>query len=139
MATARSFEELDVWKSARHLVKEIYTVTQAGAFAKDFGLRDQLRRAAVSIVSNIAEGFERTGNPEFIRFLGLAKGSAGEVRAQLYIALDLDYVSEGQFQNLSRQVSSISRQISALITYLEGFRTSPLRKTLTPKSSTLNL
>jgi len=121
MATARSFEELEVWKGARSLVTRLYITTQAGAFAKDFALREQLRRAAISIVSNIAEGFERGGNAEFIRFLSIAKGSAGEVRAQLYVALDLDYISEPDFKDLEKEVTTISRQNSSLITYLQKF------------------
>ncbi len=121
MATARSFEELEVWKGARSLVKRVYVATQEGAFSKDFALREQIRRAAISIVSNIAEGFERGGNPEFIRFLSIAKGSAGEVRAQLFLAFDLNYLSEPDLQDLERRVTTISRQISSLITYLQNF------------------
>jgi four helix bundle protein len=119
MATVSSFEELDVWKNARSLGKEIYIATAKNGFQKDFGLRDQLRRATVSIVSNIAEGFERSGNPEFVRFLYIAKGSAGEVRAQLYLALDLGYVDAARFQVLNESVVKVSRQLSALIKYLE--------------------
>jgi four helix bundle protein len=113
--TVRSFEELDVWKNARLLAKEIYGATAKNGFQKDFGLRDQLRRAAVSIVSNIAEGFERSGNPEFVRFLYIAKGSAGEVRAQL----DLAYMDTPRFEMLNESVLRVSRQLSALIKYLE--------------------
>ena len=138
MATARSFEELEVWKSARLLARDIYVATQRGPFGKDFGLRDQLRRAAVSVVFNIAEGFERSGNAEFIRFLHIAKGSAGEVRAQLYLALDLGSLPEVPFINLKENVTRISRQISALITYLQGTSNSrPAR--LSRKPSTFNL
>ena len=140
MATARNFEELEVWKASRQLARNIYLATQGGSFAKDFGLRDQLRRAAVSIVSNIAEGFERSGNPEFIRFLHMAKGSAGEVRAQLYLALDFKYLPEETFRNLSECVTIISRQISTLITYLEGTRVTRVnRGTAVKQPSTLNL
>src|SRR5688500_17930068 len=122
MATARTFEELQVWKLSRAVVKEIYLLTRGGDFARDFGLRDQLRRAAVSIMSNIADGFERGGNQEFIRFLHIAKGSAGEVRVQLYVAADIGYLPDMEFQKLTQQVVSTSKQISALITYLEGFQ-----------------
>jgi four helix bundle protein len=98
MATVKTFEGLEVWQHARKLVKEIYGVSNRGPFSKDFGLRDQLRRASISILSNIAEGFERSGNKEFAHFLFMAKGSAGELRAQLYVALDLAYISANDFQ-----------------------------------------
>ena len=88
MAKIEKFEDIQSWQKARTLTKEIYGVTLTGAFAKDFGLRDQIRRAAVSILSNIAEGFERGGDKEFLQFMAIAKGSAGELRAQLYVALD---------------------------------------------------
>jgi four helix bundle protein len=103
MATLEQFEELEAWKQARELTKVIYQVSSSEEFARDFGLRDQICRAAVSIISNIAEGFERDGNKEFLQFLSFAKGSCGEVRAQLYVALDQAYVSIGQFQELIEQ------------------------------------
>jgi len=87
------FEDLDTWKRSRILVKQIYDLTKRNEFAKDFVLKDQVRRAVVSISSNIAEGFERGGNKEFIQFLYIAKASAGELRSQIYIALDLNYVN----------------------------------------------
>lgn len=120
MSSFASFEELEVWKSAREVVREVYTVTMHSKFSSDFALRDQLRRASISIVSNIAEGFERSGNVEFIRFLYIAKGSAGEARAQLYLALDLNYVDSASFKKLSGKLVSVSRQLSAFIGYLEG-------------------
>ncbi len=83
------FEEIEVWQLSRKLVKDIYKITTEPAFSKDFGLKDQIRRCAVSIPSNIAEGYERKSNVEFIRFLYISKGSAGELRTQLYIAYDL--------------------------------------------------
>jgi four helix bundle protein len=79
------FEDLEVWKEARHLTREVYRITSDSKFSKDFGLSNQSQRAAVSIMSNIAEGFERGGNPEFIQFLYVAKGSCGEARSQLYV------------------------------------------------------
>ena len=88
MAKVEHFEDLEVWKLARKLTGTIYSLSRSGCFAKDFGFRDQICRAAVSIVSNIAEGFERRSNSQFLQFLAIANGSAGEVRAQLYIALD---------------------------------------------------
>jgi four helix bundle protein len=128
MPGVNSFEELEVWKKARGLVREIYKATGSGLFSKDFGLKEQLRRAAVSIVSNIAEGFERSGNREFVHFLYIAKGSAGEVRAQLYLGLDLMYLSEEAFQDLNATVTALSRQLGAFIKYLESAPPLPERK-----------
>ena len=118
MATAKSFEELGVWKNGKKFTVLIYKVTNSKTFSSDFSFRDQLRRASVSIISNIAEGFERNGNKEFIRFLKIAKGSAGEIRAQLYIAFELDYISNSEFKELYEEINLISKQLSALITYL---------------------
>jgi four helix bundle protein len=86
MAKIKKFEDIESWKRARSLTKNIYEITATGKFAHDFGLKDQIRRACVSILSNIAEGFERGGDKEFLQFLALAKGSCGEARAQLYCA-----------------------------------------------------
>lgn len=119
MATVEQFEEIEAWKKARELTKVIYRVSSSGDFARDFGLCDQIRRAAVSIMSNIAEGFERDGNKEFLQFLSFAKGSCGEVRAQLYVALDQAYVSPEHFQELIEQARQVSRLISGLRKYLQ--------------------
>ena len=119
MAKVKKFEEIQSWKKARSLTNQIYRATLAGPFSKDFGLRDQIRRAAVSILSNIAEGFERGGDKEFLRFLAIAKGSAGELRAQLYVALDQEYVSNTQFESLSQQATEISQLISGFMRYLK--------------------
>src|SRR4030065_2762694 len=89
---AKMFEELQIWEKARELVKAIYKLSMTDKFKKDYSLVDQIRRSSVSIMSNIAEGFERGSNTEFIQFLYIAKGSAGEVRTQLYIAYDLKYI-----------------------------------------------
>ena len=118
MATLERFEDIDAWRKARELVNAIYKISGAGEFARDFGLRDQIRRAAVSVLSNIAEGFERDGSKEFLQFLSLAKGSCGEVRAQLYIAFDQSYINEVQFQDLSQQTIRVSRLIAGLMRYL---------------------
>lgn len=118
MARIEQFEDVDAWKVAQELTKSIYQVTSAGDFARDFGLRDQIRRAAVSILSNIAEGFERGGNKEFLQFLSLAKGSCGEVRAQLYVALDQSYLNGDQFQTLLEKTVRTSRLIAGLMKYL---------------------
>ena len=85
-----SFEDLEIWKEARRLTTIIYRVSSGSKFSKDFALRDQIRRAVISIMSNIAEGFERSGNQEFVQFLYIAKGSCGEVRSQIYAAVDQD-------------------------------------------------
>ncbi|WP_457653319.1 four helix bundle protein [Rhodocaloribacter sp.] len=99
MATVQRFEDLEAWRTARRLVKEIYELTRTGSFARDFGLRDQIQRASVSVMSNIAEGFESRTQALFIDYLGRARASAGEVRPQLYAALDLGYITEVQFKN----------------------------------------
>src|SRR6266480_4613928 len=118
MATFKTFEEIDAWQRSRELTSRIYRITSEGRFSKDFGLKDQIRRASVSIMSNIAEGFERSGTGEFTQFLATAKGSAGEVRAQLYVALDQGYVTQAVFETLSGASSQISRMISGLMSYL---------------------
>lgn len=117
---AKSFEELDVWKKARELVNFIYKVTKSKEFVKDYGLIDQIRRASVSVMSNIAEGFERGSNTEFLQYLFIAKGSAGEVRTQLYIAFDQGYISQKDFENGKSLCITVSGQISGLIQYLKG-------------------
>jgi four helix bundle protein len=119
MAKVKKFEEIQSWKKARSLTNKIYQATLTGQFAKDFGLRDQVRRAAVSILSNIAEGFERGGDKEFLQFLAIAKGSAGELRAQLYVALDQQYISSETFKLLSTEVIEVSQLISGFIRYLK--------------------
>ncbi|HEX8069131.1 MAG TPA: four helix bundle protein [Pyrinomonadaceae bacterium] len=116
MAKFERFEDIEAWRSARELTKLVYRMTSTGDFARDFGLRDQVRRAAVSLLSNIAEGFEREGNKEFLRFLSMAKGSCGEVRAQLYVALDQQYITQAQFEAVSGK--AISQMLSGLMKYL---------------------
>jgi len=103
MATIERFEDIKAWQEARALTKQIYLLTNSGDIARDFGLRDQLRRSAVSILSNIAEGFERGGDKEFIQFLYIAKGSCGEMRAQLCVAHDVGYLPEQDWQQLNEQ------------------------------------
>ena len=118
MAGVERFEDLEVWKLSCCLTAKIYSVARCGDFAKDFGLRSQICRAAVSIVSNIAEGFERKSDKSFQQFLSVAKGSAGEVRAQLYIAHDLGYISHEQFDDFYQDVSRIGKMLSRFIAYL---------------------
>ncbi|HKP38873.1 MAG TPA: four helix bundle protein [Pyrinomonadaceae bacterium] len=120
MATFKKFEELEAWKKARQLTKKIYTLSGSGAFAKDFGLRDQMRRASVSIMSNIAEGHDRSGTGEFVQFLSTAKGSAAEVRCQLYVALDQAYITDKTFGELSDLATETANMIGGLMKYLRG-------------------
>jgi len=117
MAKITRFENLTSWQKARELNRLIYQVSKGGNFAKDFGLRDQMRRASVSVRSNIAEGFERGGDKEFIQFLSHAKGSCGEVRCQLYAALDENYLSEPEFNQLQERSLEVSRLLSGFMTY----------------------
>jgi four helix bundle protein len=118
MAKIKTFEDIESWKRARKLTKDIYAITLQEHFLRDFGLKDQIRRAAVSILSNIAEGFERGGDKEFLQFLAIAKGSSGEVRAQLYVALDLEYISMAQFEALAQAATEVSQLISGFMKYL---------------------
>jgi len=118
VASFGSFEEIEAWQKGRVLVNELYQISGRKVFSRDSGLRDQLRRAGVSIISNIAEGFERGRPAEFLQFLTAAKGSAGEVRAQLYIALDQGYIDKREFDLLCRLVSDISRMLYGLMQYL---------------------
>jgi four helix bundle protein len=120
MATIERFEEVEAWKSARKLTNLVYDLSGSGSFAKDFGLKDQIRRAAVSIMSNIAEGFESQTQSIFINFLGRGKGSTGEVRSQLYIALDRNYVSEAEFKKAFQLTETCSRQIYGFMNYLKS-------------------
>ena len=120
MAKITRFEDLISWQKARELNRLIYQVSKSGSLAKDFGMRDQMRRASVSVMSNIAEGFERGGDKEFTQFLSNAKGSCGEVRCQLYAALDEKYLSELEFKQIYEQSMEVSRLISGLMAYLKN-------------------
>ena len=124
------FEDLEVWKEARRLTHQIYQATEDSRFSKDFGLRDQIRRASVSVMSNIAEGFERGGNQEFIQFLYIAKGSCGEARSQLCVALDQKYVSQEQFDQMFNSFKRLSGMIGNLLDYMKrsGMRGEKYRK-----------
>lgn len=120
MTTAKRFEELEVWKRAKDLTNLVYKFSSDGSFSRDFGLQDQMRRAAVSIMSNIAEGFESQTQATFIKYLGHAKGSAGELRAQLYIARDQGYISEENFSEIFSLAEICSKQLARFIQYLES-------------------
>jgi four helix bundle protein len=119
MAGITRFEEIESWKTARQLTKIVYALGNQAGFARDFGLRDQIRRASVSVMSNIAEGFESRTDVQFINFLGMARASAGEARAQLYIALDQQYITEEQFKGAYALAEKSARQIAKFIAYLE--------------------
>jgi four helix bundle protein len=124
MTTIERYEDIQGWQKARELTNFIYAVAKQRAFARDFGLRDQIRKAAVSVMSNIAEGFERGGRAEFIQFLSIAKSSVGEVQSQLYIALDQEYITPDQFDKGYKLCDETMRLIGGFITYL---RKTPIR------------
>ena len=118
MPRIQKFEDLEAWEVARSVTSEIYSVSRRGKFSTDFGLRDQICRATVSIMSNIAEGFERDGDKEVVNFLSIAKASAGETRSLLYVTLDQSYISEVEFRSISGGLVECSRIISGLSSYL---------------------
>jgi four helix bundle protein len=120
MSKFERFEDIVAWQKARVLVAEGYKTSNDGKFAKDFGLKDQFRRAAVSVMSNIAEGFARRTNKEFTRFLFISHGSVAEVQSLLYVALDQNYINDTLFKALYEACDEISKMISGLISYLEG-------------------
>jgi four helix bundle protein len=119
MGKIERFEDIDAWKKARELTKINYEVTSQGKIANDFSLKDQLRRASVSIMANIAEGFEREGNKEFRQFLAQAKGSVGEVKSLLYVALDAGLASLEQFQQIMAVADETSRLLAGFLRYLK--------------------
>ena len=123
MATIRSFEEFEVWQTAREISRRVYALSRKKPFVYDYGLKDQICRASISIMSNIAEGYESQTKKVFIRHLGIAKGSAGEVRSQLFIALDQNYVTDLEFRDLTEMCKKVSRQLSVFIDYLKTSRT----------------
>ncbi len=120
MTAFKSFEEIISWQKARVLCKEIYILSSNDKFAKDFGLRDQIRRSAVSIMADIAEGYERKSDGDFKRFLNISKGSLAEVKSHLYIALDLEYISDDKFKKLASDIDEINKTLYGLINYLKN-------------------
>lgn len=116
------FEELNIWKLSLKITKDIYNFTAREEFSRDFGLRDQIRRAIVSVSSNIVEGFEKNNNNEFIRFLKIAKGSTGEARNQIYIALAVGYINKSEFAIINEELDGLASQIGKFISYLESKR-----------------
>ena len=131
MAVFARFEDMKIWQEARELVVLVYAATAKTRFSLDYGLKDQMQRAAVSVCSNIAEGYERSGNKEFSKFLWIAKGSAGEVASQLYHAKDLQYLTADEFSKLYGIANGLCAKIYKLI---KSLSTSPNYK----KLSTLN-
>ena len=122
MSKIKKFEDLIAWQKARELTKQIYTITREGDFAKDYGLSGQMQRAAVSIMSNIAEGFERGGRGEFQRFLSIAKASCAELRSQLYVAFDIGYLEQHRFSKLLEQAEEVGKIVGGLRVSVERQR-----------------
>ena len=122
MSRIERFEDLIAWQKARELTRAVYQVTRQGPFAKDFGLAGQLQRAAVSIMSNIAEGFDRGGRAEFHQFLSTAKASCAETRSLLYVALDADYLDQSTFDRFLAQAEEVARIVSGLRAAVERQR-----------------
>jgi four helix bundle protein len=118
MAKFSKFEEIQAWQKAYDITLQIYKITADSNFAKDFGLRDQIRRASVSIMANIAEGHGRRTNVEFANFLNIARGSVSEVQSHLYVALGLNYIDQKQFDELYQKLTEISRMTLSLAQYL---------------------
>jgi len=139
MASIQRFEEIEAWQKGRELTRQIYQLTAKGEFSRDFTLKDQIKRASISITSNIAEGFERGGNREFIQFLATAKGSASELKSQLYVARDAGYITQDEFDELYKLAHSIVLLIGGFIKYLQQselrgrkFKTGPNRNNPEP-------
>ncbi len=126
MGRIRRFEDIQAWQKARELVQGIYEISADGEWGRDFGLKDQVRRAAVSVMSNIAEGFGRQSNRDFARFLDIARGSATEVQSLLYVSLDIGYISQAECDRLYTLTDETIALITKFTTYL---RTSPNPKT----------
>ncbi|PWN07119.1 four helix bundle protein [Rhodohalobacter mucosus] len=121
MSTAKRFEDLEIWQLARELVAMIYEISNKALFSKDYGLKDQIRRSSVGVMNNISEGFESRTVKLFIDYLGRSKGSCGETRSVLYAALDQNYISKAEFNDLRQKCEKISSKTLRLIQYLEKY------------------
>ena len=133
MGTLKSFEELECWKLAREVCKEVGELIDVGKFRKSYRLVNQVEGSSGSIMDNIAEGFERGSRAEFIQFLGYAKGSSGELRSQVYRALDRNFLTEEEFEKLKSKVITISSMIQKLIAYLQQSEIQGIRRKSEPK------
>ncbi len=122
MGSIKRFEDLDCWKKARQIVSTMYAISADGPLSKDFGARDQLRRASLSIMNNIAEGFSRTSTKEFIRFLSISESSAAEVKSMIYVLEDLKYVTSEKSEELHKKLNHVRYQIRSFIKYLNQFK-----------------
>ena len=120
MATFKNLEDIQAWQKARHVTRMIYEITAEGQFSIDYGLRDQIRRASVSIMANIAEGFGRRSDKEFANFLNMSHGSVSEVQSHLYVALDLNYIGQTSFTKLNNLLDEISRMTLVLAQHLRA-------------------
>jgi len=129
MAKIEKFEDLDVWKEAVSIGVRIYNLTSSGNLAKDFAIKDQLRRAAISISNNIAEGFEYNNNKVFVKFLGYAKGSAGELRSNLFVLRETNVLSTEVCEKLQLKLIAASKNISGFMKYLKEFESKKAKKT----------
>ena len=128
MASFKRFEEIEAWQIGRELNREVYTASGRGAFGRDFGLRDQIRRASISVTSNIAEGFARRSPADFARFLTIARASSAEVCSQLYLALDLGYIDPDEFDRLYRLAQRVGGACGGLIRYLQSPSSTAVRE-----------
>ena len=126
MGRVEKFEDLIAWQKARELTRAVYSATRATPFFKDFGLSGQVQRASVSVMANIAEGFERAGRAEFHQFLSTAKASCAEVRSHLYVALDAGYLTPDQFQNLQGLAAEVGRILGGLRSAVQKQRDNPV-------------
>jgi len=120
LSTIKSFEELPVWQDARKFTNKIYNLTDKFPKEELYGLTSQIRRASVSIMSNIAEGFDRRSDKELTNFLSMSRASSSEVQNDLYIALDLKYINQSEFNQLYQEAKKIAKQINGLMTYLKS-------------------
>ena len=141
MGTFKDVEQMEVWRKSREFTKEVYLIIRQNRFSRDYCLRDQICRASISVMSNIAEGFERGGSGEFIQFLSMAKGSIGEAKTHLYIAVDQEYIDKETFSRLNNMALEIGRMIGGLINYLrdsnlKGVKYKTLKTTRDPKPET---
>lgn len=121
MGKIKQFEDLEIWKEATSIAIEIYLISETGKLRTDFGMKDQIRRAAMSISDNIAEGFEYESNLQFVRFLRYSKGSSGELRNKLYVLKKVDFIDEEFYTSIYKRLIDLSKQISGFIKYLREF------------------